>query len=566
MNSIRRGKGESHAGSDAQGSEFQYKESARFYQSFSEQEKNSNSRAKDSTSQRYYDSNKKSPRYGLPGQEEENSVYMDTHPSKDHDDKTNTRVTGGKDCTVPMQYSDTISNPLIDDYKNFQRNYNVDGKKSRGRRDRGDGRELESEGDLSGTPHLTILNKIEEEIGSLVFYLNNKNRPEEKNGGTRKGSIYVGTYPNTNPDTNHNTINFDLKESKGSYNNFRFESLKPSSQNLPTSSPRDAPNPHAPPPLLPTAQNFQNHLVYHPKTPLAPFEFSLGLDFIPNKILPSEITPYDLSNPNPSSSNRNIGDYDGIIIDPYGYYYIGQVNSNNEKHGKGIYHWPDGMKFYEGEYYGGLMQGWGIFYRRNGGLLYEGNVYNNWYNGYGVLFGEGGEEVSRGAWRNGVFKGSDDVSKEERMVIKRFLDKDGGKQRGLVSERELSLKLLAWKNRVNNGKGGKGSRAGDLSEGSERGGKVITEEIVKKFMNEYLYRYYNSREAKKAINRHYSDRIRKNTRSSGRGFGKKNEIVKIYETQGDCTGPETSLGKAKDVKEAEVKIGDLIKLVSSEDH
>jgi hypothetical protein len=113
---------------------------------------------------------------------------------------------------------------------------------------------------------------------------------------------------------------------------------------------------------------------------------------------------------------------------------------------------------------------------------------------------------------------------------------------------------------------GKGSMAGDLSEGSDGEKKVITGEVVQKFMNEYLYRYYNSREAKKAINRHYSDRIRKNTRSSGRGFGKKNEIQKIYETQGDCTGPETSLKKVKEVKEAEVKIGDLIKLVSSKDH
>ena len=244
------------------------------------------------------------------------------------------------------------------------------------------------------TPQLTMLNKIEEEVASFM---------KDKKMTKKKDIVINDEKSNINSNKNKPSRKSSSKHSEGQdrdamsdiQNNKRSSKRRGDSYKNQRSNRRssDGSNKNT------NDFDFQKHLVYKKsasgqntgeRSEQCPFEFALGIDLIPNKMLPDCIPPYKLIDPNAikrkkrhmrqisqaktqeddySMRNRyydsdvtNTIDYDGIIIEKSGYYYIGEVNARNEKHGKGIYHWPDGMNFYQGDYFRNKMCGFGKFF------------------------------------------------------------------------------------------------------------------------------------------------------------------------------------------------------------
>jgi hypothetical protein len=96
-------------------------------------------------------------------------------------------------------------------------------------------------------------------------------------------------------------------------------------------------------------------------------------------------------------------------VDANGYFYIGQIDSHSQKCGKGATFWPDGVMYYEGDYFGGKKIGFGQFYWRNGGFLYRGEVKDGAFEGYGVKYNLLGKRESSGVWANGILQEEVDV-------------------------------------------------------------------------------------------------------------------------------------------------------------
>lgn len=181
----------------------------------------------------------------------------------------------------------------------------------------------------------------------------------------------------------------------------------------------------------------------------------LGLDVIKNKILPDLGSfyhldvPFCLRNSIKTIISYNIA-WDTIIIDEDGYYYIGQVDDSSRKHGKGIYHWRDGMKFYEGDFVKGKMEGWGSYYHRNGVMMYQGSVHDNMLNGYGIKFDIKGYEQTRGYWNNGSLQKQEDISADELRAIQEFLNNEARYSGAPIQdvngfEQRISMKLMTLK-------------------------------------------------------------------------------------------------------------------------
>ena len=103
------------------------------------------------------------------------------------------------------------------------------------------------------------------------------------------------------------------------------------------------------------------------------------------------------------------------------------------------------------------------------------------FNGLGVKCNLKGQEIQRGYFSNGTFKHADDLSKEEKRIIKHFLGtseivkKHYDKLPNLI---ELELKLLLWKKRVN-------------IDSKQDEKKVITYLRVEQYFIEYLYKYHD---------------------------------------------------------------------------
>lgn len=290
-----------------------------------------------------------------------------------------------------------------------------------------------------------------------------------------------------------------------------------------------------------------------------PFEFALGLDFIPNKILPEKMAKYDFSDPLGNNQVRkNSGganNYEGIIIESNQYYYIGEVNSDNQKHGRGIYHWPDGMKIYEGEWYKDVKQGWGVFFKRNRTKYYEGQVYNNLFYGYGVMFDNyGNETAKKGYFKNGRLIYPDDLTDNEKRIIRNYLI--NSTHRDLLSESELVIKMLCWKNRVNQ-KYEDGVRK-QLNK--NMGHTTITLEIVEKFINEYLYKYHNMpykrvKKPKKKVKRVREEKKVKSKKTiEGGDYMKKNKVLSVLEYNLDELLPDND---TLDLRATETMLSDL---------
>lgn len=250
----------------------------------------------------------------------------------------------------------------------------------------------------TSTPQLTMLNKIEEDIGNPVNVTDknkkkNEVRDEEnpnvdlnKNSPSKKNSSGSKYFEVDDRDALSDIQN-NKKSSKKNSDSYKNQRSRQRSKGSKGSNQ----NPEI---------DFQKHVIKKTgsgrntgdMSDHVPFEFAMGHDFIFNKILPENIPPYKLIDPDPpkrtyrnrrkvsqikklnqtddysmrnnnyDSDMTNTIDYDGIIIEKSGYYYIGQVNTRNEKHGKGTYHWTDGMKFYEGDYFRGKMNGYGNFF------------------------------------------------------------------------------------------------------------------------------------------------------------------------------------------------------------
>ena len=191
--------------------------------------------------------------------------------------------------------------------------------------------------------------------------------------------------------------------------------------------------------------------------------------------------------------------YDGIIIEPNMYYYIGQINNDNQKHGVGTYHWPDGMKFYYGEFKNDVKQGYGTFYKRNTKMHYQGFINDNLFNGYGVRYNEKMEEVCKGYFRNSSFLFADDLTWNEKSNIYNYLTNSDNQVAMYLSQTEVEIKLLCWKNKVNK------KHYVDMPKQYQKhftlknftstisyaNQVVVSPEIINQYVREYLYKYYN---------------------------------------------------------------------------
>ncbi|RWS25325.1 MORN repeat-containing protein 4-like protein [Leptotrombidium deliense] len=93
---------------------------------------------------------------------------------------------------------------------------------------------------------------------------------------------------------------------------------------------------------------------------------------------------------------------DGCYEYSDGSLYCGEWNKLGEKHGVGVYSFPDGSR-YEGRFEKGLPSGLGVMYF-TGGDVYIGEFMQGWFNGKGVYQCENGSRFE-GEFRGGVIWG-----------------------------------------------------------------------------------------------------------------------------------------------------------------
>lgn len=157
------------------------------------------------------------------------------------------------------------------------------------------------------------------------------------------------------------------------------------------------------------------------------------------------------------------------------------------------------MKFYSGEFKNDVKHGYGVFYKRNTKIHYQGFVTNNFFNGYGVKYNDKSEEIYKGNFKNGTFIFADDLTWNEKANIYNFLSNAGNSVAMYLSQTEIEIKLLCWKNKVNrkhfedmSKKYQKNYTSNNYtSNSSPEKQAVVTPEIVRQYVNEYLYKYYN---------------------------------------------------------------------------
>ena len=77
-------------------------------------------------------------------------------------------------------------------------------------------------------------------------------------------------------------------------------------------------------------------------------------------------------------------------------YYIGDVDSNDERHGFGTYYWNNGER-YEGDWVHGKITGKGTYYYSNG-QRYEGGFLDSNFYGSGTLY-QGNDSI-KGDWQD----------------------------------------------------------------------------------------------------------------------------------------------------------------------
>jgi hypothetical protein len=139
------------------------------------------------------------------------------------------------------------------------------------------------------------------------------------------------------------------------------------------------------------------------------------------------------------NDNDAYGDELGMpVASEEGWVYVGQVNNNGEKNGRGIYIWPDGSKYvgywsndkangygrliradgdaYEGYWVNDKAQGKGKYIYFNGGY-YEGYWENNLQSGRGEEYSPDGS-VFTGSYKNGLKHGYGEFTWPDKSIFK----------------------------------------------------------------------------------------------------------------------------------------------------
>lgn len=81
--------------------------------------------------------------------------------------------------------------------------------------------------------------------------------------------------------------------------------------------------------------------------------------------------------------------------------YEGTVNSNNERHGWGVYQVIFGGR-YEGEWRNGFKHGQGTSYYKNNKIQYEGEWEGGEPHGFGKVYNTNGKLLYEGPWKGGL--------------------------------------------------------------------------------------------------------------------------------------------------------------------
>lgn len=85
-------------------------------------------------------------------------------------------------------------------------------------------------------------------------------------------------------------------------------------------------------------------------------------------------------------------------------YYLGEVNLNNQRHGRGFYQWNSG-EIYIGQWQEGERTGLGKMYNIHGKLSYEGEYVNGKKHGKGSMYLDNGD-MYKGDFKNDLFNGT----------------------------------------------------------------------------------------------------------------------------------------------------------------
>ena len=138
-----------------------------------------------------------------------------------------------------------------------------------------------------------------------------------------------------------------------------------------------------------------------------------------------------------------------IIITKNGIY-IGEINKNGQKHGKGIYQFSDGDR-YEGEWENGQQHGKGI-YQFSDGNRYKGNWENGQQHGKGICQFSDGSRY-KGNWENGQQHGKGICQFSDGSRYEGEWENDQKHGKGVYQFSDGSRYEGEWENDQKHGKG-----------------------------------------------------------------------------------------------------------------
>lgn len=105
---------------------------------------------------------------------------------------------------------------------------------------------------------------------------------------------------------------------------------------------------------------------------------------------------YSMAGSNASESEKHV-----FLTMKTGSTYDGTINSNNERHGWGVYQVIFGGR-YEGQWKNGFKHGEGISYYKNGKIQYEGQWEGGEPHGQGKVYNSNGKLLYDGPWKGGI--------------------------------------------------------------------------------------------------------------------------------------------------------------------